>query len=366
MLYFKYDGYICIVVLIITLYFNIPSLVYSQSKSEGVIDIKHKIQDAIDTKIRFYNNKFKKILFVHLKGGASWTEELNSVLEQLGENAVALDYEHPKTLQNDLMYVTIERIKFMLENDGFSSTLFRVGENSTLKYKNMCVVTLNPETLSNNADALRYMLDYSDEQFKEIHPSRYLETIDFINFSIDHEAFHCLNSYLYGGSPITFETLGGEYNQLKRESAADAFALSMHIKKYRVHTNFSRNFLHFRSLSLVNDSLDHNTLRTVLKVMKIKNENLYKMNIEEIISLSKRIADETVGTYNDFKKQHALELKVLNKLGYENMLSKEQLEELERVAVDPLKVEQLLKQSLYFYQQLFSNTLINLKSYSID
>jgi hypothetical protein len=367
MLFFILNKYLFYIILTITLYFSIPPLVFSQSKFEDVIDVNNEIQSTINSKFSFYNNKFKEIQFVHLKGGNHWKEELKSILKQLGENAVALDYEHPKKLQQDLMFVTIERLKFMLEHDGFSSTLFRVGGKNYNKKRNICVITLNPKTVGmSKADALRYMIDYSDEKFKEIHPSRYLDTINFIKFSIDHEVFHCLDSFLYGGAPLTFEVLGGDYNQIKRESAADAFAMSMHLKKHGTLTSFSRNLVHIRALSIKNNSLNHNTLRTVLKVMRTKNAQINNMSIKDIIIFSKHLSDETVGSYHDFKKQYALEIKALNKLGCKSMLSKEKLDELNIIAVDPVKVEKLVKQSRYFYQKLFSNTLIDLKIYPQD
>lgn len=324
-------------------------------------------RNIIKNKLDFYNNTFKDIHFIHLDGGDDWQTELDTVLKFLDDNPIALDYKHPKELQQDLIFATIKRLKFMLENAAMSSTLFRVGDKSTIQQSNLCVVSLNPVTLIlDESEPLRYMLDYSDERVKKINPSRYIDAKNFIKYSFDHEVFHCLDSFLYGGAPMTFEILGGEYNQVRRESAADAFALIMHLKMNGKLTNFARNMTHIRALSLYNNCANHNTFNTMLKTLRLDTNQFKAMSIMEIISLSKQVANETIGTYTDFKNQYALDLRAIKHFNNELLLSEDKLNDLEKIITEQSKLDFLIERSRYFYKHLFTNTIIDLESIQLD
>ena len=69
--FFKFNNYIFYTALTIILYLNIASLAYSQPAKSNVIDVNHKSQAIINSKISYYNNMYNDILFVHLKGGRS-------------------------------------------------------------------------------------------------------------------------------------------------------------------------------------------------------------------------------------------------------------------------------------------------------
>ena len=126
MKYSKFSKYIY-TTLSIAVFYCLFSPAYSQPMKVNLNENLQLHQNIIKNKLDFYNNRFKDIKFIHLDGGDDWKAELELVLKQLAGNAVALDYEHPKELQQDLMSVTIERLKYMLENAEMSSTLFRVG-----------------------------------------------------------------------------------------------------------------------------------------------------------------------------------------------------------------------------------------------
>ena len=174
--YSKFNKYI-FTTLSIVVFYSLFSPAYSESMKENLNDNIRLHQNIIKNKLEYYNEKFKDIKFIHLDGGDDWQNELDTTLKLLGDNAIALDYEHPKELQSDLMYVTIKRLKKMLEYDGISSTLFRVGDKNSVKQGKLCITTLNPKILINsNSAPLRFMLNYSDNIIKKIHPSKYIDS----------------------------------------------------------------------------------------------------------------------------------------------------------------------------------------------
>ena len=363
-LYMKYSQFNKYIntTLTIAVFYCLFSSAYSQPINSNLTANIQPHQNIINDKLNYYNNMFKDIQFIHLDGGNDWHAELDAVFKLLDDNAVALDYEHPKELQQDLVHVTIERLKYLVENNGISSTLFRVGDKSKIKKSNLCIVTLNPEILiTHDSTPLQYMLNYTDTIIKKIHPSKYIDSQSFIKYSLDHEVFHCLNSLLIGGAPITFEVLGGEYNQMLRESAADAFSFILHLKENGKLTSFARNMVHIRALSIFNNDPNHNTLEILLKIIRLDIDKIKLMNVMDVISLSINIANETVGSYSDFRNQYALELQARRVLGNEILESEEKLKYLEKINADSLKVEMLIEYARYFYMKLFTDSIIDLE-----
>jgi hypothetical protein len=349
-------------VIAIAILYGQSSFVQTQSTSTNTAELTQQHKTIINNTISFYNNRFKDIQFILLDGGSDWQAELHAVMGLLGDNPVALDYEHPQELRQDVMDVTITRLGLMLENDIISSTLIRTDQESTGKQANLCFVTLNPEiVVVNNTEATRYMLNYDDELMSKVNSSRHLDTRDHLSFLLDHEFFHCIDSFLYGGVPMTHEILGGEYNRFRRESAADAYALSMHLRKNGKITNFARNIIHIRALSMFNNSPSHHTFETLGVIIRLDIDRLTAMNIMEIISLSKNTMNKTVGSYSDYRNQQAAELVAARALGLEPILSKEALGELENVNVDTSWAQLLIEHYLYFYKQLFTDTANNLE-----
>lgn len=347
----------------IAISFAQSTLVYSQSHATNTTELSLQHKAIINNKIRFYNNKFKDIQFILLDGGSDWQADLHAFMSLLGDNPVALDYEHPQDLRQDVLDVTIKRLGLMLENDITSSTLIQTDQENTGKQANLCFVTLNPEVVvANNIEATRYMLNYDDELMSKVNSSRHLDTRDHLSFLLDHEFFHCIDSFLYGGVPMTHEILGGEYNRFRRESAADAYALSMHLRKNGKITNFARNIIHIRALSMFNNSPSHHTFETLGETIRLDIHRLIAMNIMAVISLSKNTMNKTVGSYSDFRNQQAAELVAARALGLEPILSKEALAELEKVTIDTSWVQLLVEHYLYFYKQLFTDTVNNLEA----
>jgi hypothetical protein len=56
---------------------------------------------AVNERRRYYNERFPQILFLTLKGGNLWLEDLTAVSILLGQEPASLDYEHPPELRED-------------------------------------------------------------------------------------------------------------------------------------------------------------------------------------------------------------------------------------------------------------------------
>jgi len=184
----------------------VPVAALSASATPSLDQGRQIIQQRLD----LYEKAFPNIVFTHAVGGEHWQQEYTRIESLLGQEPAALDYEHTPELENKLMSVTMARLAMMLQQNAASETLFRADKRSPLKGSRLCVITLNlEELLDNELAATRYMLDLQESTLARIHPARWLDTRDFLLFTIDHEAYHCLESAIIGGAPMTGETYGG-------------------------------------------------------------------------------------------------------------------------------------------------------------
>jgi hypothetical protein len=214
------------------------------------------------------------------------------------------------------MAVTKERLQLMLQNDVVSASMFRVGRDSILDRPYLCLITLNPASVvTSDFEATQYMLDLPEEVIARVHPARYLDHIDHLQFAIDHEAFHCLDSYYHGGVPRTDREFGGEYHLFRRESAADAYAMALHIKERGEITPYARNLVLVRALWLFSDTPNRCTFETVRELLKFDPKSLAMRSTEELIELAVHIRDRTVGTYESYVAQRAAALRAAQGLG---------------------------------------------------
>ncbi|UCE90068.1 MAG: hypothetical protein JSW10_04400 [Pseudomonadota bacterium] len=322
---------------------------------------------TIKRKLAFYNRSFPSIRFMHLEGGEEWSGELVALLTLLGVDAVPLDYEHPPDMRTTLLEVTIERLRQMLEYDIMSATLFGVTPDGVVDRPHLCVITLNPATfLADDLLATRYMLDLSDEVARRIHPARYLHSEDLLEFALDHEAFHCLDSRFHGGAPMTQEQFGGEYHLFRRESAADAYALAMHLHAHGEITAFARNLVHVRALWMFTDSPNRCTYETVRVLLKHDPKRLARMSLREVIDLTVSVRDASVRPYHEYLHQRAAALKAARKLGMDPQIYGEQWCQCEKIETQPELVDALVNRYRYYYRQLFTDAPLALEAPSLS
>ena len=317
----------------------------------------------IASKLDYYNKTYPEIQFIQLGGGKYWHSDMVAVLTMLGTDADALDYQHPPQLREDLLNVTLERIRRFLQADVVAASLFRTGTDSIIKRPNLCVITLNPEVfVANDYAATRYMLDLSDEEMKKVHPARYLDHIHHLEFTLDHEAFHCLDSWFNGGAPKTQKELGGEYNLFRRESIADAYAMIMHIRTHGAMTSYSRNIIHSRALWLYTDSPNRCTFETLRTIPGYDPKTIQQTPVEKLIELADHIRNKTVGDYDAYLIQRGAAVNAANELGMDVKHYGEQWAELARSESNSALIKHLVNRYKYYYEMLFTDSTIPMEA----
>jgi hypothetical protein len=206
------------------------------------------------------------------------------------------------------------------------------------------------------------MLDVSDGVLEKIHPSRYLNHKDHLEFTLDHEAYHCLDSHYHGGVPMTHETLGGEYHLFRRESVADAYAMAKHIQSRRKVTAYARNLVHYRALWMFTDSPNRCTFETVREVLKHPPNTLVKMSDAKLGELAVELRDKAVRPYDGYVRQRTAALKAAKILGLDPVLYGDQWCDCEKAETDPELVGFLVNRYRYYYDQLFTDNIIPLEA----
>jgi len=275
-------------------------------------------QRILRERLALYSQAFPHIKFVQTSGGKNWAEAYSHIAQQLGDKPDALDYEHPPEFANELMIVTMKRLAMMLRENAISETLFRTDRHSPLKGSLLCVVTIDPEQITSHPLApTDYMLNLPDKVIQKIHPDRRLDPRDFLLFAIDHEVYHCLESALIGGAPMTGKTYGGEYNEFRRENSADAFALAMHRRQSEKPSAFTQNIMLFRSLWFFEGGPCFRTYRSLREVQATSREKLKSMSVQELVHFADRVRNKMSWTYEDFLAQQAVALQAAGELGYE-------------------------------------------------
>jgi hypothetical protein len=261
------------------------------------------------------------------------------------------------------MSATIDRLRQMLEYNIVSATLIQNGQDSIIQRPYLCVITLNPEAyVASDRAATRYMLDLSEETLDRINPIKHLDHLQHLEFTLDHEAFHCLDSHIYGGAPVTHKTLGGEFNLFRRESAADAYAMAMHIRSKQQITNYARNLVHYRALWLFTDSPNRCTFETIREVLRLDVNELTKMTDDQLIDLAIILRDKAVRPYDGYLKQRASALKAAKILGLDTTIYGDEWCECENIETNPEQVGSLVNRYRFYYDQLFTDDEIPLQA----
>ena len=352
---------------VLALLSNGTAFASEQKKTATTTSTNGELKTIIQDRIKYYNNKYPDIHFVHLTGGKDWPGELIAIITMLGSQVSAMDYEHPPELREDVMEVSLARLRRMLKHDIVSATQFRLGQDSIFERPQLCVITLNPDTfIASDREATQYMLDVSDDVLEKIHLSRYLDHKDHLEFALDHEAYHCLDSHYHGGAPMTHETLGGEYHLFRRENAADAYAMAKHIKSRRKVTAYARNLVHYRALWLFTDSPNRCTFETVREVLKYQPDTLVNMSDKELRKLAVKLRDGAVRPYDGYVQQRSAALTAAKVLGLDPVLYGDQWSDSENIETNPELVASLVNRYRYYYDQLFTDDVIPLEAPSLS
>ena len=313
-------------------------------------------QKIIQERLILYRKTFPEIVFTHLAGGKHWSEDYVVAATLLGEAPVNMDYEHPPELASDVMAVSMHRINLMLRQDIVSATLFRSDKNSPLKGQPVCFITLNPEVYAENSpETTAHMVDLADELMAKIHPSRLLDPREHLRFTIDHEVYHCLDSFFTGGAPMTKKKFGGEYNLFRRESGADAYALAMHFRQPEAEPRYAENITLIRALWLFSGGPNRCTFESMLEIYRQPKKYFSTKTVPELVNLATGIRDTKAGSYDFYVAQRVAALGAAKALGYDASIYDGQWNELDLAKARPDQVNYRIKRYKYYYNRLFDD-----------
>ena len=185
---------------------------YSARASEGTSARVQEIYQSVQQKLDFYNKEFPDIQFVHLKNG-EWEKSLQALELFIGYQATSLDYEHPEDLRETLLFATVAKIQMMLVNKVTSSYLFKAGQQPAASKNHICVISLDPKTMVyNNTVATQYFVDLPKEVIRSLPSQNYIDNNKHLDFIIDHEVFHCIDTYKFGGIPMSDKEFSTRYD----------------------------------------------------------------------------------------------------------------------------------------------------------
>ncbi len=278
---------------------------------------KELIDRDIREKLVFYDRQFPEIEFIYLSDGEEWSQALSALDLLLGYQPVNLDYEHPPELREDLLFVTVAKIQMMLVYREASSYLFRVGELPGAKRDHVCVITLDPNSmvLSDEA-ATRHMLDLTDDEFRAIPRENYLSKDAHLDFLIDHEVYHCLDTFYYGPITRSEKEFWGKYSCYRRERQADLYALAMHIQRHQGKTPYVGKIRQLRGMTLLNGEMQHLTDRVIERLLDTDYEQWFDLSPREVIEHVKQLDkpfDLNYEEYLDFRVNALRAMRLLGK-----------------------------------------------------
>lgn len=335
------------------IFFAMP--VVAMHGATGSVDTADPEQ-VVSQRIAFYNRTFPEIRFVYAEGGEGWPGELLELLAMIGDGAEDLDYRYPPEMREAVMGASFRRLRHVLEDQMLSATTYRVGRGGTADRPNLCIITSNlDQFLARDEEVMRYMLDLSAEELGRVHPSRHLALSDYVAFVVDHEAFHCIDSVLQGGIPMTQDRLVGEYYHFRRENRADAYALAAHIGFHGQITPFANNIALVRALWMYTEGPNHDTFESIRQIMGRDAGALRAMSVHRRVTLAVEVADRAVGSGDMFIRRRAAAMKAAAALGIDPSRYKESWVQIAHVEVDPAEANKRMRWYKYCYDQLFND-----------
>jgi hypothetical protein len=304
------------------------------------------LQTLLDEKIEGYRHLYPEITFLILQGDEEVQADMMTLGRQLGSQPSSMDYEHTAALREDLMYVSVERIRIMLESQLPSASLFQVGANQGRK-ENICVLTINPRWVAaDSIIATTHLLDLPHEVIKNIPRDMRLLPADYLAFVIDHEVYHCLKSMYVGPQLMSHKELWGGYNHFLNELGADTYALGMHIKTRGEASPFARNILRIRGMALYSADPDHLTCNALKQILDVPVEDITKMSPFEIFDLANSIKDRQLTGHDAYMQYLASAVQAMEDIGMEEYISDDLLMKLRGIQADPEQVKKLVTNTL--------------------
>ena len=292
--------------------------VFAQVVVAGNPDQTDAVSDLgiVLAKLAFYAKQYPDIDFVVLDTAGNVARNMQILAQIIGEDPDPLDYEHPQDLRHQLLMATLVRIELLLQTDVGSATLFAPGKSALAKRKRVCIITMNPWAIAANDRAATYhLLVLKDAELDAITPGHYLDHTSHLQFALDHEVYHCLDSVYNGPMPMSHRERWAGYNMRKDEAGADAFGIIMNIAAHGVVTPYARRLMHIRCLSLLGNDPYHYTFPAINAVLQLDPMSLAKSDVQERFQLASTIRDRTVGNYDDYVRYAIAAAHAIKQLG---------------------------------------------------
>jgi hypothetical protein len=293
------------------------------------------LEGAVIARLEEYGNEFPDILFVVLDSGDYWSEALVTISILLGKSPVSLDYEHPPEVREELMTLSVARLKLMLHHKVPSASLYRTVDQSG-RTQTICVITVDPNTIAGDDQVATSHLLNLPQGYEGQVPAKFeLRRVEYLNFVIDHETYHCLSSLYNGPQPRSFKPLWADHWHHREENGADAFALVMHRKRQGHFGDFADNLKRLRATAIVGADINHWTLRSLKAVMRDNLSAISQRSIRELFDYATAIRDEVVPDYDSYLRFVRSSGGAMEHLGLPKTASQESLELLDAVEPDP-------------------------------
>lgn len=318
----------------------------SEKNSARILEIYKSVQQKLD----FYNKEFPDIQFVHLKNG-EWEKSLQALELFIGYQATSLDYEHPKDLREDLLFATVAKIQMMLINKITSSYLFKAGQLPVASKKYICVLTLDPKTtVYNDKVSTQYFVDLPEEVIRSIPLKNHIDNEKHLDFIIDHEAFHCIDSYKFGGIPMSDKDYSTRYDTYKRESQADMFAIAMNTHRHKTVTQCSDNMKVLRGMTLLNGEPQHYSVDAMQLIISHNQKKIVNSNPNELVGLVKKLYKENSPSYGNYIEYRVAAIAAIYQLGQKVYEMKKPYHP-EGAKLNRELVKKLVKETKYYYKK---------------
>jgi len=317
----------------------------------------HLINSLLNEKLEYYRHLYPEISFLLLKGDGQVLADMMLLGKTLGRQPKSMDYEHPPELREDLITVSIKRIQLMLQYKMPSASLFLANDTQE-KPKPVCVLTIHPgEVALDSVLATQSLLDLPQKIIEKVPEEFRLKSTDYLEFVIDHEVYHCLQSMFIGPQKMSQKELAGEYNNFHNEQGADAYAVAMHINTRLEVSAFVRNILRVRGMSLYSSDPDHLTCKALQQVFKVPVEDIVEMNAKEIFEMASKIRERLTISYDGYIQYLASSIQAMNELGVGELVSDDLRKKASKAQSDPVQVKELVTNTHRYLSDLSCSEL---------
>lgn len=255
----------------------------------------------VTKRLQEYAKSYPDIYFLHLKGDKN-NEGFNTLPKQLGEDADNMDYEHDTAARNDLLDLQFMRINYLQNNNMPSATLFKTGKDSNFKQPYVCVITVNESLFQNNPTAsLQFMLgDPLPDELQGKNISAF-DNNTFLQFTVDHEIYHCLDAYLHGNSiSKTSDDNAAAYQHFLSEYRADLYASLVTRQSTPLAIEFLTLLASFRTMGLVDMDTEHYTASAIRQAIKTPVSNLNNFAKTVIAENTRELARDSQPGANEY------------------------------------------------------------------